>query len=151
MAQDMIKKRLLFAMDTGSKSLWMCGFAVCSLLFGVCCGAEEINDPTRLPASMLSSGDEVAPAPLPGLQSILIAPHHRSAIINGKLVKAGDKVGEERLIEVRERSVILNGPKGRRVITLFSEVKTTPSRVEVDVLGSTLPDVFKTAPYRNKK
>lgn len=86
--------------------------------------AETLPDPTRPAIDLGASGVDVAPVePVPqGLQSVIIAPHHRAAIINGETVELGGKVGNARLVEVRENSVVLQGPQGRRVMELFPKV-----------------------------
>ena len=57
-----------------------------------------------------------------GLQSVIISPQYRAAIINGETVKLGDKSGDSRLVEVRENSVVLQNAHGRRVLELFPKV-----------------------------
>lgn len=87
--------------------------------------AETLPDPTR-PAIDLSAGAgaETMPVEPPpqGLQSIIISPQHRAAIINGETVSLGGKVGNSKLVEVRESSVVLQNAQGRRVMELFPKV-----------------------------
>lgn len=92
--------------------------------------ADPLPDPTR-PSIDLSSGTggtggvadaapvEVAPQ---GLQSVIISPQYRAAIINGETVSLGGKFGDSRLVEVRESSVVLQNAQGRRVMELFPKV-----------------------------
>lgn len=90
--------------------------------------AETLPDPTR-PAIDLGAGaggqaSAVAPveAAPQGLQSIIISPQYRAAIINGETVRLGGKVGNSTLVEVRESSVVLQNAQGRRVMELFPKV-----------------------------
>jgi MSHA biogenesis protein MshK len=92
--------------------------------------AEPLPDPTR-PSIDLSYGtgsaggaaDIVPVESVPqGLQSIIIAPNYRAAIINGETVSLGGKLGDSRLVEVRESSVVLQNAQGRRVMELFPKV-----------------------------
>lgn len=90
--------------------------------------AEILPDPTR-PAIDLNStgasgvGEAVPVEAVPqGLQSVIISPQYRAAIINGETVRLGDKSGDSRLIEVRENSVVLQNAHGRRVLELFPKV-----------------------------
>jgi MSHA biogenesis protein MshK len=88
--------------------------------------AETLPDPTR-PAIDLSSGagagDTAAIEAAPkGLQSTIISPQYRAAIINGETVRLGGMVGGSRLVEVREGSVVLQNAQGRRVLELFPKV-----------------------------
>lgn len=84
--------------------------------------AQTLVDPTRPP-------DEVGARPQGGgaeaneLQSIIISPTRRAAIIHGQTVELGGKVGDVKLIEVSESGVVLQGTKGLEVLTLFPNVK----------------------------
>lgn len=103
---------------------------VVAMLFPVIAVAEELADPTRLPAIMAEPvaavGSAVGSAPESQptrLTSILISTTRRAAIIDGETVELGDKHGADRLIEVNEGGVVLKGAQGRQVLTLFPDVK----------------------------
>jgi hypothetical protein len=90
--------------------------------------AEPLPDPTRPSIDLDSSGvggavdlvpDEAAAR---GLQSIIISPNYRAAVINGETVTIGGKTGDSRLVEVRENSVVLQNAQGKRVVELFPKV-----------------------------
>ncbi len=89
--------------------------------------AESLPDPTR-PAIDLGGGNggaaDTAPAEAAprGLQTIIISPQYRGAIINGESVRLGGKVGDARLVEIGESSVVLQNAQGRRVLELFPKV-----------------------------
>ncbi len=101
--------------------------ALC-LLSSVLCYAEALPDPTR-PATEIGvaagvAADERAVATeSSSLQSVIIYPDRRAAIINGQTVELGEKYGDARLIEVSERGVVLQGKQGRRVLALFPGVQ----------------------------
>ena len=89
--------------------------------------AETLPDPTRPSIDLGSSGaggagDAVPAEAAPGLQSIIISPQYRAAIINGETVSLGGRSGDSRLVEVRENSVVLENAHGRRVMELFPRV-----------------------------
>ena len=67
-----------------------------------------------------------------GLQSIIISPQYRAAIINGETVSMGDKSGDSRLVEVRENSVVLQNAQGRRVLELFPKVSIKKNEAPQD-------------------
>jgi MSHA biogenesis protein MshK len=77
-------------------------------------GAESLPDPTRPPDLQ---GEMFEPVQAPALQSILIAPHRRQAIISGQVVKVGDKVRDAQVVEIREDRVVLRN--GASTETLF--------------------------------
>lgn len=91
--------------------------------------AEELPDPTR-PAVDLGGGNGGAGAetetpaqrPKEGLQTIIIAPGHRIAVINGQTVPLGGSYAGAKLIEIREDSVVLQGAQGTKVMELFPKV-----------------------------
>ena len=83
--------------------------------------AMALPDPTRVPAAVRSPVANQE-APKKGLQSVIIAPGRRAAIINGQTVEQGGKYGNARLIAVTESYIVLRGPQGKRVMTLFPGV-----------------------------
>lgn len=94
--------------------------------------AEPLLDPTR-PAIDLSAdagGEAPVTAPPKGLQSIIISPQYRAAIINGETVRLGGKSGDSRLVEVRENSVVLQNARGRRAMELFPTVSIKKNEAE---------------------
>ena len=97
--------------------------------------AEPLPDPTR-PAIDLSEGEDGAvggastDAAPRGLQSTIISPQYRAAIINGQTVRLGGKSGDSRLVEVREDSVVLQNAQGRRVMELFPRVSIRKNEAE---------------------
>lgn len=91
--------------------------------------AEVLPDPT-MPAVGLGAPQSGAPASeakaVPsddGLRTIIISPDRRSAVINGRQVALGGKLGNERLMAVCDASVVLQGPEGRREVPLYPGVE----------------------------
>ena len=96
----------------------------CALLLGLLpAAALALSDPTRPSAGLESAGTETAAPVERGLQSIIIAPGRRAAIINGQTVELGGIYGDARLIQVNERSIVLRGKRGKQVMQLFPGVK----------------------------
>ena len=97
----------------------------CGILLGVlpfAVSAGTLPDPTRIPAEIMAPPTRQAASSSSGLQSVIIAPGRRAAIINGQTVEQGGKYGDARLVQVNEGSVVLRGPQGKRVLTLFPGV-----------------------------
>ena len=84
--------------------------------------AQALTDPTRPPAEISAPLPQAAAPKESGLQSVIISPTRRAAIINGQTVELGAKQGDAKLVEVSESGVILQGPQGRRVLALFPGV-----------------------------
>ena len=88
--------------------------------------AESLPDPTRPPLAVLAPagavGDAAEPAGGLVLQSVLIAPDRRSAVISGQSMALGDTVGGFRLVRVAAGEVTLEGLEGSRTLSLFPDV-----------------------------
>lgn len=89
-------------------------------------GAESLPDPTRPAAGAVAvaAGERAAPpAAQAGLQSVILSPQRRAAVINGVVVELGGVVGDSTLAEVHESRVVLKNAQGRRVMELFPGVR----------------------------
>ena len=105
-------------------------FAACLPAFIAGAGwCQELLDPTKPPAGFYvgagpgrpgGNGDLV-------LQSVLIFPDVRSAIINGEHVSLGEKIGGQRLVRVSETEVVLLDGGIRRTLKLFPGAEKRPS------------------------
>ncbi len=102
--------------------------------------AQALTDPTKPPTeiSAAPTGQAVAPKDS-GLQSIIISPIRRAAIINGQTVELGAKYGDARLVGVSESGVVLEGLQGRQVLALFPgvEIKMKEPSKENDMKHAT--------------
>ncbi|HZR02681.1 MAG TPA: hypothetical protein VFA81_05875 [Burkholderiales bacterium] len=104
--------------------------------------AGSLSDPTR-PAVRPS----VSIAKLPGLpapqwvlQSVLLSPSARSAIINGVLVPLGGRIGAAQLVEVHEDEAVLQVEGHRRSLRLFPAARKEVSRIGASpVIGNAVP------------
>jgi MSHA biogenesis protein MshK len=104
-------------------------FAAAALSAAVC--AEGLNDPTRPPAGfdVAASGAkaaEHAPAPLV-LESVLIHPDSRTAIISGERLTLGQKIRGLRLVRIGETEVVLLDGGERRTLKLYPGVQKKPA------------------------
>ena len=92
--------------------------------------AQVLSDPTR-PPSGFYAGPGTARAGEAGsalvLESVLIYPDMRSAIISGEHVSLGQKVGSARLVRVAETEVVLLEGAERRTLRLFPGVDKRPA------------------------
>jgi MSHA biogenesis protein MshK len=85
--------------------------------------AEQLRDPTR-PADMLGRGQAVVvSAPGPVLQSVLISPQRRIAIISGKTLKVGDQFGDSHVVSISDTEVVLQNGKAQQTLKLFPDVQ----------------------------
>jgi MSHA biogenesis protein MshK len=90
------------------------------LLWAYCAtvAAQAMQDPTRPPPSLWrpqGALEEAVPSG-PQLQSVMLSPSRRSAIISGQVVSRGERYGDAVLEEVAEDHVVLR--KGERTEVL---------------------------------
>ena len=85
-------------------------------------GAQAMRDPTRPPAA--STRSVVGKAEPAGwiLQSVLISPERRYAIINGEVVPIGGSIAGAELVAVAAERVTLRTQEGLRVVHLYPDV-----------------------------
>lgn len=89
--------------------------------------AEILPDPTRPPAEAgMETPGALPVATGPALQSVMIRPDRRMAMIGGQLIAEGERFGDTRLVKVSESEVILSGPEGRQTLKLFPGVEKQP-------------------------
>ena len=84
---------------------------LCTLLLGCIAGvalaqAAPFADPTRPPNAAAEAAGVPARAG-PQLQSVLISPARRVAVISGRAVALGDKFGEATVASITESAVLL--------------------------------------------
>jgi len=93
-------------------------------LFPVAVSSQEIAiDPTRPPVGYLATEADAGEG---GgglmLQTIMISPTQKTAIINGVVVKLGEKYGDAVLTRVAENEVVLRSGGVNRVLKLYPGV-----------------------------
>ena len=102
----------------------MAGALLCSAA-----GAQSVSDPTRPPAAMhvpvRSPDGVVVAAPVraePRLQSVLVSLRpggRRVAVIDGKMVRQGQRVGGATVVAIGEREVVLRRGSTTETLKLF--------------------------------
>jgi MSHA biogenesis protein MshK len=96
--------------------------ALALAIFSAGTAAQVLNDPTRPPASFGTNAPDTGAGGGIMLQSVLISPTHRAAIINGVLVPVGGKYGGAVLVEVNEKEAVLKSGGSRQVLKLHPGV-----------------------------
>lgn len=90
--------------------------------------AQALRDPTRPPAMLGKFGAGAAGVPRSAapewiLQSVLISPERRYAIINGQVVSLGESVAGAELVGIREGDVTLRAGGALRTVQLFPDIE----------------------------
>lgn len=94
--------------------------------------AQALRDPTRPPGATgvrIAPGERVAPTGGLKLQSILISPERRAAIISGHVIRLGESVQGHRLVAIGEGAVVLTMDGKSRTLRLFPAVDLRQSAV----------------------
>lgn len=101
--------------------------------------AELLIDPTQAPAALYADDSSAVEIAGPVLQSVMIGPHYRAAIISGEKVMLGKKYAQSTLIKLNEREavlrhadrstqiLVLNPVMVKSLINTTATSKTTPA------------------------
>jgi MSHA biogenesis protein MshK len=109
--------------------------AIAAGLLAICAvqgaAADNLRDPT-VPSGapgMTPYGAPVSSGPV--LQSIMISPGLRVAVISGQAVRLGEKYGDSVVVKITESEVVLHGSAGSQTLKLYPGVeKRVVSRSE---------------------
>lgn len=93
------------------------------LLAGMLHAAPPFADPMQ-PPNVADGADRSSPSAEvgPRLESILIAPDRRMAVISGQQVSVGDKLSGMSVVRILETEVVVRGAEGEKTLKLFPEV-----------------------------
>jgi hypothetical protein len=97
------------------------GFALACMAGSSIAAAEALRDPTR-PPSTSARGAERRESSGWHLQSVLISPERRYAIINSEVVAIGGAVSGAQLLAIAPEQVTLRTREGVRILQLYPDV-----------------------------
>ena len=104
-------------------TLAFCGSA---LLPAATAAAEVLADPTRPPAIMsMPAGTSAEAAQRPVLQSIIITPHGRSAIIDDERVELHGRFRDAQVAQITETEVVLRSKTGIETLRMYPGIEKT--------------------------
>jgi MSHA biogenesis protein MshK len=106
---------------------------------------QIVIDPTRPAAGFAAEAPEGA-APGNQLQSVMISPTRKAAIINGVTVRLGEKYGDAVLVRVAESEVVLRSGGVQQVLKLHPAVE----KVDIVRAEPVTPAAAKSAPRKAK-
>lgn len=88
--------------------------------------AELLNDPTRPAPEFMppSQQNRTVEAEVLTLQSILLSPQRKIAIISGRTVSIGESILGHQLQSLGNRSATLKGPKGTITLQLLPSIRS---------------------------
>jgi MSHA biogenesis protein MshK len=91
--------------------------------------AQPLADPTRPPAAGTGELRRSDPAPATRLQSVLISSRRSVAVIDGRAVRVGERVGDATLVAIDPSEVTLERGAARERLTLL------PAAIEKKPVG----------------
>ncbi len=100
--------------------------AVCLLSLGQ--SAWALSDPTRPPQAREASRAAAPARPHWSVSSVMIAPGRRLAVVNGRTVGVGDRVGGARVLAVLTDGVRLRRGRHEFTVALLPRSIKRPSR-----------------------
>jgi MSHA biogenesis protein MshK len=104
------------------RAIFLLGVSAASLAH-----AAPFADPTRPPNVFSEEGTAAAPAG-PRLESVLIAPDRRFAVISGQQVRLGGKYGEGQVVRITETEVVIRNGEATETLKLLPEAQKRPAR-----------------------
>jgi MSHA biogenesis protein MshK len=117
------KKQLAQAGAGSSTYLRFAALAFCLLSLSAASADEALRDPTRPPAVLFAPDGGAKTETGPVLQSVLISPGRRTAVISGKSVTLGDQYGDARVVGIKETEVVLKTGSSLQTLKLFPDVE----------------------------
>jgi MSHA biogenesis protein MshK len=90
--------------------------------------AQQLRDPTRPPSFVAPAGTAAVRESDLVLQTVLISPERRAAIINGRLLRLGENIAGMQLMSISESEVQLRGRGESRTLHLFPAVNRRETR-----------------------
>ncbi len=102
------------------------GLALAGMLFAAAAAAQGLADPTRPPAALASAGSGAA-AGGPVLQSVMLSPGRKVAMISGEMVALGERYGSARLVRLTESEAELKDGTETIVLSLYPQVRKLPA------------------------
>lgn len=106
---------------------WSLFFLLTALAGGT--DVAALNDPTQPPSrssSTKSPGKAAAPAVRLELTSILVAPERRVAVINGRPLQVGERIGDYRVMDIQFAEVLVKNADRLIPLTIKSGVVKKP-------------------------
>ncbi|MBX3650435.1 MAG: MSHA biogenesis protein MshK [Burkholderiales bacterium] len=89
--------------------------------------AQGLADPTRPPAALAAAGGAAAAGGGPVLQSVMLSPGRKMAMISGQMVLLGGRYGSARLVRLTDSEAELKDGSETIVLSLYPQVDKRPA------------------------
>ena len=91
-------------------------------------GAQIMNDPTSPPVGVHPADPDAKPESGPVLQSVMIMPNTRFAIIGGERVEVGGRYRDAQVVRITESEVVLRRADGTESLKMYPEIEMKAAR-----------------------
>lgn len=98
-------------------------FVVIASCVALTAGAQVLTDPTRPPGALAEAAGDGAVTSGPVLQSVMLSPGRKVAMISGEIVTLGGRYGSARLVKLTESEAVLKDGAETTVLKLFPLVE----------------------------
>jgi MSHA biogenesis protein MshK len=88
--------------------------------------AQGLSDPTRPPSAAPEERAARSEAPVSRLQSVLISPGRKLAVIDGQTVALGGRIGDATVISIAPTQVILQAGAAYQTLKLHPGIEKKP-------------------------
>lgn len=85
--------------------------------------AHAMTDPTQPPRAVTAGEGAAGSAKALTLQSVMILPHRRSAIIDGARVEIGGRIGEAEVLKISETEVTLRHGSRIEILKMYPDIE----------------------------
>ena len=92
----------------------------CTIMTGA---AQGLTDPTRPPGALAQTAEATGAAGGPVLQSVMLSPERKVAVISGEMVVLGGRYGASRLVRLTESEAVLKNGAETTVLRMYPLVE----------------------------
>lgn len=85
--------------------------------------AQGMVDPTRPPGALPAAAEGAVATSGPVLQSVMLSPGRKVAVISGEMVVLGGSYGSARLVKLTENEAVLRSGAETTVLRLYPQVE----------------------------
>ncbi len=110
-----------------SLSILKPGLAFAGMMCAATAMAQGLADPTRPPASLATAADSAVATGGPVLQSVMLSPGRKVAMISGQVVALGGRYGTARLVRLTDSEAVLRDGTETIVLSLYPQVEKRPA------------------------
>ncbi len=100
--------------------------AGCLALVSAAAIGAGLPDPMRPPPALAAADGAAVDVALPVLQSVMLSPSRKMAIISGQTVALGDSYQGARLVKINESEVVLRNGSEVQTLKLFPDLEKQP-------------------------